>query len=85
MAPDTRWAFEELTLRHGDFAIVGVAALLLLDPDGRVADARLAFAGAAPTPLRAPNAERMLVGEQHERGAVPESRRTGGPRAGAGR
>jgi len=64
MSPDTRWAFDELTLRHGDFAIVGVAALISLDADGRVADARLAFAGAAPTPLRAPNAERMLVGQQ---------------------
>jgi carbon-monoxide dehydrogenase medium subunit len=57
------WAFEELSRRHGDFAIVGVAAVLQLDSQGQVADARLAFIGAAPTPVRAHAAEAALRGQ----------------------
>ncbi len=59
----TGWAYQELTRRHGDFALVGVAARLTLD-DGVVSTARLAFAGAGPTPLRARRAETLLVGER---------------------
>lgn len=57
------WAFEELSRRHGDFAIVGVAAVLQLDQRGQVADARLACIGAAPTPARARAAEEALRGQ----------------------
>jgi carbon-monoxide dehydrogenase medium subunit len=51
-------AVEEISRRAGDFAIVAVAALV------RVDDARLAFAGAGPTPARAPAAEEVLVGHE---------------------
>lgn len=57
------WAFEELSRRHGDFAIVGVAAVLQLDQRSQVADARLACIGAAPTPARARAAEEALRGQ----------------------
>lgn len=57
------WAFEELSRRHGDFAIVGVAAVLQLDQRGQVADTRLACIGAAPTPARARAAEEALRGQ----------------------
>ncbi len=56
------WAVEEFALRHGDFAVVAVAARVQLDKEGRIAEARLALAGVGPTPLRARGAEDALVG-----------------------
>ena len=49
--------------RHGDFAIVGVAASLTV-ADGTISDARLAFAGVSDVPVRAAEAEDLLVGER---------------------
>lgn len=56
------WAFEEFARRHGDFAIVGIAALLVLQ-GGRCLRARLATAGAGPVPLRLRAAEEVLERE----------------------
>jgi CO/xanthine dehydrogenase FAD-binding subunit len=64
LPPRTGWTFLEVSRRHGDFALVGVAAVLTLDADGTIHAARLAFTGAAPTPLRAARAEALLVGER---------------------
>jgi carbon-monoxide dehydrogenase medium subunit len=61
--PDTGVAFREVARRHGDFAIVGLAASLTLT-DGAISDARLAFAGVADVPVRAADAEDFLVGER---------------------
>jgi CO/xanthine dehydrogenase FAD-binding subunit len=59
------WAFLEISRRHGDFALVGLACLLALEPDGRhVATARLAYTGVGGTPLRARDAEAVLIGEE---------------------
>lgn len=57
------WAFVEFSRRHGDFALVGVAARLGLDGAGRCTDARLALIGAGPIPIRARQAEALLHGE----------------------
>ena len=46
-----------------DKPLVGVAALLVLDAAKRVAEVRIALAGAAPTPIRARRAESALRGE----------------------
>src|SRR5207247_383596 len=56
------WGFEEVTRHHGDFAMVGVCALLACDADGRVRESRVALFGVGPTPTRAPEAERALCG-----------------------
>jgi carbon-monoxide dehydrogenase medium subunit len=61
-APGTGVAFQEVARRHGDFAIVGLAASLTLT-GGVISDARLAFAGVADVPVRAADAENLLVGE----------------------
>jgi len=53
------FAFEEFARRHGDFAIVGIAALLVMDGE-RCARARLATAGAGPVPVRLREAEAIL-------------------------
>jgi CO/xanthine dehydrogenase FAD-binding subunit len=53
------YAFEEFARRHGDFAIVGIAALIALE-GRRVVRARLATAGAHPVPCRLRAAEEIL-------------------------
>ncbi len=55
-------SFGEVARRHGDFAIVGLAASLTLS-EGTISDARLAFAGMSDVPVRATEAEDLLVGE----------------------
>jgi CO/xanthine dehydrogenase FAD-binding subunit len=50
--------------REMDIAIAGAAALLRLGADGTIAQARVALASVAPTPIRAPSAERALIGQR---------------------
>jgi carbon-monoxide dehydrogenase medium subunit len=59
----TGTSFQEVARRHGDFAIVGLAASLTLS-EGAISDARLAFAGMSDVPVRATGAEDLLVGEE---------------------
>jgi CO/xanthine dehydrogenase FAD-binding subunit len=42
------WDFEEVSRRHGDFALAAVAAVLVLKKDGSIDKIRLAFTGATP-------------------------------------
>lgn len=60
----TGWSFLEIARRHGDFALVAVAAQLGLDEVGRVASARIALGGVGPRPVRASSTERALMGEE---------------------
>jgi carbon-monoxide dehydrogenase medium subunit len=60
---DTGASFTEVARRHGDFAIVGLAASLVLS-GGVISDARLAFAGVSEVPVRATAAEELLAGER---------------------
>jgi carbon-monoxide dehydrogenase medium subunit len=57
---DSRVGFAELARRHGDYAIVGLAACARADGKG-LADVRLAFFGVGATPMRAKKAEAALV------------------------
>jgi aerobic carbon-monoxide dehydrogenase medium subunit len=61
--PGTGVAFREVARRHGDFAMVGLAASLTL-AGGTITDARLAFSGVADVPVRAAAAESLLAGQQ---------------------
>ena len=56
------WAFDEVTRRHGDYALVGVGCLLSIDSDGRAHSLRLAACGIADRPLRLSAAEQALNG-----------------------
>jgi len=58
---DTRVGFAELARRHGDYAIVGLAASARADGKG-LADVRLAFFGVGATAMRAKKAEAALAG-----------------------
>jgi aerobic carbon-monoxide dehydrogenase medium subunit len=57
-------AFVELARRHGDFAIAGVGAVLSLDAEGRVAEARIALTGVRDRAVRAQGAEDALRGAE---------------------
>jgi aerobic carbon-monoxide dehydrogenase medium subunit len=54
-------SFKEVSRRHGDFALVGVATQVSLT-DGAVSDTRIAVCGAGGTPVRVPAAEQLLHG-----------------------
>ena len=58
---DTRIGFAELTRRHGDYAIVGLAASARAASKG-LSDVRLAFFGVGASSLRAKKAEAALAG-----------------------
>jgi aerobic carbon-monoxide dehydrogenase medium subunit len=58
--PQTRVGFAELARRHGDYAMVGLAAAARADGE-TLADVRLAFFGVGSTPVRAHNAETALA------------------------
>lgn len=57
------WAFEEAARRHGDYAQVGVAAIVRVDGGGRCNAARLVFLAVGEGPLVASAASAALVGE----------------------
>ena len=59
-APETRTGFAELCRRHGDYALVGLAASAKADGKG-VRDVRLAFFGVGATPVRARKAEAAVA------------------------
>jgi carbon-monoxide dehydrogenase medium subunit len=65
--------FVELARRHGDFALVGVGALLALAADGSVARARLALIGVGERAVRARRAEALLEGEKPTDGLLDEA------------
>jgi len=58
---NTRVGFAELARRHGDYAIVGLAASARADGKG-LADVRLAYFGVGAMPVRAKKAETALAG-----------------------
>lgn len=57
------YAFEEISRRHGDFALVGVAAAVQLDSNGRCADARVALLSVGDRPMLAEQAAKTLIGQ----------------------
>src|SRR5215470_725286 len=69
------WGFAEVARRHGDFALVGAAALAWLGSDGRVAGARLALFGVGGTPARGTQAEALLAGQEPTPERVREAAR----------
>jgi len=65
LPPKTGWGFEEVARRRGDFALAAVAVTLTVSA-GSIAQARIALTGVGPTPLRATEAEALLVGHASE-------------------
>lgn len=59
--PGARFGFAELARRHGDYALVGLAAAAQREGEG-LTNLRLAFFGVGSTPWRARRAEALLEG-----------------------
>jgi carbon-monoxide dehydrogenase medium subunit/2-furoyl-CoA dehydrogenase FAD binding subunit len=57
-------SFQSFSRRHGDFAIVSVAAMLEINDDGICESAKVALGSVNPTPFRATQAEDMLIGKK---------------------
>lgn len=58
------WSFQEIARRHGDYALVGVAALVTLDDRDRCQQARLVFLSVGEGPVEAHQAAEVLKGQR---------------------
>lgn len=63
MPPHTGWSFIEVAPRAGDYAMMGVAALVTLDENGKCKSAKLVYLNAGDGPVDATEAARLLEGE----------------------
>jgi CO/xanthine dehydrogenase FAD-binding subunit len=67
----TGTAYVRLEYRQAmEIAIVGAAALVTLDGDARCTAARIALTAVAPTCVRAPAAEQLLIGQALDAGVI---------------
>jgi len=62
MAARTGWSFMEVAPRAGDYALMGVAALVTLDENGKCAGAKLVYLNAGEGPMDAKEAAQILQG-----------------------
>jgi len=72
MPPRTGSAFVEVSRRHGDFALVGVAATVTVDEAGVCTGSALALTGVGRTPVVAREAARALVGVKPTAAAIDD-------------
>jgi len=63
MPPRTGWSFMEVAPRAGDYALMGVAALVTLDEAGKCKQAKLVYLNAGDGPIDAKEAVHLLQGE----------------------
>ncbi|MGH2592491.1 MAG: FAD binding domain-containing protein [Anaerolineae bacterium] len=63
MPPGAGWSFMEFARRHGDYALMGVAAWVTLDERGICQQARLVYLNAGDGPVDARRAAQLLQGE----------------------
>jgi carbon-monoxide dehydrogenase medium subunit len=67
------WSVRELSRRHGDFAIVGLACAVELDEDGAFAKAALSYFGVAGRPMRVGESESALIGRRPDEDVYAEA------------
>jgi carbon-monoxide dehydrogenase medium subunit len=70
LAPRSGWAIDEVSRRHGDFALAGVAAVVTLDARGLVAHASIGLVSLHDRAVRATEAERVLTGQEPTDAAI---------------
>jgi CO/xanthine dehydrogenase FAD-binding subunit len=68
--PRTGWSFMEIAPRAGDYALMGVAALVTLDENKRCEHSRLVYLNAGEGPVEAKEAEKLLIGESLDDGLI---------------
>jgi carbon-monoxide dehydrogenase medium subunit len=71
--PGSGFAFMEFSRRTGDYALMGVAAMVRLDEAGACNEARLVYLNAGDGPVSAPQAASMLTGRKIERGSAADA------------
>ncbi|TLX94986.1 MAG: xanthine dehydrogenase family protein subunit M [Thaumarchaeota archaeon] len=71
--PKSGSAYIKHSRREGDFAIVGVGAVVTVGPKGVCRDVRVSLGAVAPTPIRAKSAERHLKGKTLDEGNIAEA------------
>lgn len=59
----TGWSFMEVAPRAGDYALMGVAAQVTLDENGKCGGAKLVYLNAGEGPMDAKEAAKLLAGE----------------------
>ena len=64
MLPRTGWSFMEVAPRAGDYALMGVAALVTLEENGKCQKAKLVYLNAGDGPVDALEAAKLLEGEK---------------------
>ena len=64
LPPRTGWSFMEVARRHGDYALVGVAATVTLDGQNRCEEARLVYVSVGDRPENAVQATALLNGQE---------------------
>lgn len=69
-APGTGWAFDEVSRRHGDYALAGIAATVQVDDAGRCSSARIALLSVGEGPVLAAEAAAALVGQAPDEAAI---------------
>jgi carbon-monoxide dehydrogenase medium subunit len=62
--PGAGWSFQEVARRHGDFALVGAAAMVTLGRDRAIGAARLCLFGVGGRPVRPGAVEDALAGAE---------------------
>lgn len=70
--PGYGWSFQEISRRHGDYALAGLAAQVVLDAEGICTEARLVYLSAGDGPLEAVNAVEQLVGQRPDDGILEQ-------------
>jgi carbon-monoxide dehydrogenase medium subunit len=68
--PRTGWAFDEVSRRHGDYALAGIAATVQVDEAGRCSSARIALLSVGEGPVLAAEAAAALVGQAPEEAVI---------------
>jgi carbon-monoxide dehydrogenase medium subunit len=66
----TGWAFVEFARRHGDYALMGVAALITVDEQNQCTQVRLVYLNAGDGPVEARQAANILAGQKQSSAAI---------------
>src|SRR5919106_469086 len=72
-APRTGGAYLKAPQPASGFAVVGVAAIVTLDAEGRCVNIRVGVTGAATRAFRARDTETMLVGQKPDTGTLTQA------------
>jgi aerobic carbon-monoxide dehydrogenase medium subunit len=70
LPPRSGWAFAEMARRHGDYALVGVAAVVTLDEQGQCQMGRLIYLSVGDKPVEAQRAMALLQGQKPSAEAI---------------